>query len=83
MGHAIDLSGKVALVTGSSRGIGAGIVQALHECGARCMVNYVADPSGRNQADAEKVAGELSGVPLIQCDVGNDDQVAQMMQRVQ
>jgi 3-oxoacyl-[acyl-carrier protein] reductase len=83
MGHDIDLAGKVALVTGSSRGIGAGILRALSECGATCVVNYVADPQGRNKADAENVTAGIGGAVVIECDVGNDDQVASMMQQVQ
>jgi 3-oxoacyl-[acyl-carrier protein] reductase len=79
----IDLSGKVALVTGSSRGIGAGIIRALGECGARCIVNYVNDPQGQNKADAQLVAASRSNVAIIECDVGDDDSVAAMMQRVQ
>src|SRR6266404_1580539 len=59
MNAPFDFSGKVALVTGSSRGIGAGIITALGQHGAKCVVNYVSDPEGRNQADAEKIAGIL------------------------
>ena len=81
MAQQVDLTGKVALVTGSSRGIGAGIVRALGECGARCIVNYVNDPQGRNEADAEAVADSISGT-IIECDVGQDDSVAAMMQRI-
>ncbi len=78
----LDLSGKVALVTGSSRGIGAGIVCALNEYGARCVVNYVADGAGRNKADASAVAAELRDAIIVQADVGDDVQVAAMMARV-
>src|SRR5262245_45064556 len=46
MKDAFDFTGKVALVTGSSRGIGAGLLTALGQLGARCVVNYVADPAG-------------------------------------
>ena len=52
MNDAFNFSSKTVLVTGSSRGIGAGIVTAFARLGARCVVNYVADPDGRNQTDA-------------------------------
>jgi 3-oxoacyl-[acyl-carrier protein] reductase len=81
--HNYDFTGKVALVTGSSRGIGEGIIKALGQCGARCVVNYVADAAGRNQADAERVAASLPGALVLQCDVGDRDQVAALMSQVQ
>ncbi|PYJ96006.1 MAG: oxidoreductase, partial [Verrucomicrobia bacterium] len=61
MNDAVDFSGKAALVTGSSGGIGAGIVTALGRLGARCVVNYLEDAEGRNQAAAERVASALPG----------------------
>ena len=83
MKDAFDFSGKVALVTGSSRGIGAGIITALGQLGARCVVNYLPDPQGRNQAEAEAVAAALPDARAIPCNVGNREQVAAMMEQVQ
>ena len=82
MADAFDLTGKVALVTGSSRGIGAGLIRALDQHGAKCVVNYVAERDGRNEADARAVAADLRDPLAIECDVGDDAQVATMMQRV-
>jgi 3-oxoacyl-[acyl-carrier protein] reductase len=77
-----DLCDKVALVTGSSRGIGAGIASALGDRGARCVVNYVADAEGRNRADAEQVAAGIPGARVIECDVGDRQAVAAMMNEI-
>jgi 3-oxoacyl-[acyl-carrier protein] reductase len=82
MKDAFDFSGKVALVTGSSRGIGAGVVTALSQLGARCVVNYVADREGRNRADAERVVSTLPEARALQCDVGDSEQVGAMMEQV-
>jgi 3-oxoacyl-[acyl-carrier protein] reductase len=78
-----DLTGKIALVTGSSRGIGAGLVQAFNAGGARCVVNYVSDADGRNRADAETVAASLRNPLLIDCDVGDAAQVRAMIAHIQ
>ena len=45
------LSNKVAIVTGASKGIGAGIATALGAAGARVALNYSSDREG-----AERVA---------------------------
>ncbi len=50
----IDLKGKVILVTGGSRGIGAAIVRTLVEVGAEVVLHY-----GRSREKAEAVAGEI------------------------
>src|SRR5262249_30427192 len=77
-----DFTDKVVLVTGSSRGIGAAMITAFNQCNAKCLVNYVDDPKGANKADAERIAASLKGAKLVQCDVGNDAQVAAMMQSI-
>jgi enoyl-[acyl-carrier protein] reductase III len=46
------LSGRIALVTGSGRGIGRAIVLRLAQAGADVVINY-----HRNQAPAEEAAG--------------------------
>ena len=73
---------KVVLVTGSSRGIGAGLVRGFARHGGRCVVNYVADPSGRNKSDAELVAAEIGAAMTIECDVANHARVGEMMQQI-
>ena len=78
-----DFAGKIALVTGSSRGIGAGLIQALNDRGARCVVNYVSDSAGRNRTDADAVAATLRNALIVDCDVGNAAQVKAMMGRIQ
>src|SRR6058998_4459878 len=79
----LDFSGKVALVTGSSRGIGAEMIKALGRCGAQCVVNYVADAQGQNKTDAANVAKELNEPLVIECDVTQPQQVEAMMKQIQ
>ncbi len=78
-----DFNGKVVLVTGSSRGIGAEMIKAFGKCGGACVVNYVADAEGQNKADAESVAKELKNPLVIECDVTKPEQVEAMMKQIQ
>ena len=79
----LDFSGKVVLVTGSSRGIGAEMIKAFGRCGAHCVVNYVADVHGQNKTDAANVASELNEPLVIECDVAQPAQVEAMMMQIQ
>ena len=78
----LDFTGKVVLVTGSSRGIGAEIIRAFGQRGAKCIVNYIDDPEGQNKADAENVAQALADPLVIQCDVTSGEQVESMMMEI-
>src|SRR5580700_6313577 len=81
MSDPLDFTGKVVLVTGSSRGIGAEMIKAFGQRGAKCVVNYVVDP-GQNKADAETVAKELKDPLVIECDVTKPEQVEAMMKQI-
>jgi 3-oxoacyl-[acyl-carrier protein] reductase len=79
----LDFTGKVVLVTGSSRGIGAEMIGAFGKRGAVCVVNYVADPEDQNKSDAASVARKLKEPLIIECDVTRPDQVESMMKQIQ
>ncbi|HEY5036615.1 MAG TPA: 3-oxoacyl-ACP reductase family protein [Chthoniobacterales bacterium] len=78
----LNFSDKVVLVTGSSRGLGAAMIQAFGERRARCLVNYISDAKGENKAGAEEVAGKLNDPLVIECDVTKPEQVEAMMKEI-
>ena len=78
----LDFSNKVVLVTGSSRGLGAAMIEAFGARGANCVVNFINDAEGANKADAEGVATRLKDPLLIDCDVTKPDQVEAMMNQI-
>src|SRR3979490_2406818 len=82
MPDSLDFTGKVVLVTGSSRGIGAEMIKAFGKHGAHCVVNYVVDPAGQNKSDAENVAKELNEPLVVECDVTNPQQIEAMMMEI-
>jgi len=76
-----DLTGKKALVTGGSRGIGKGICLALAKQGAEVAVNYRS-----NQAEAEAVVSEIKAMGresfAVQADVSSAESVAKMFAEI-
>jgi 3-oxoacyl-[acyl-carrier protein] reductase len=78
--------GKVVLVTGSSRGMGAAILEAFAVAGATCIVNYFADAGGQNVKDAQETAERVRqhGVPVhvLEGDVSKYESVEALMRRV-
>ncbi|QEL16005.1 3-oxoacyl-ACP reductase FabG [Limnoglobus roseus] len=78
-----DFTGKVALVTGSSRGIGVATLTAFAKAGATGVLHFWDDPDGGNRRDAEALAKALGGaVHLEPADVREAGEVEAMMQRV-
>lgn len=59
VGQLLDLGGRRVLVTGASRGIGAGIAARLAEAGARVIVHH-----GRGAAAARALAAQIGGEVL-------------------
>lgn len=76
----IDLTGRVALVTGGSRGIGRAIALKLASLGAKVAVNY-----RTNEAAAQEVIKEIASqggeAIALQGDVGDADQVGDLVKK--
>jgi NAD(P)-dependent dehydrogenase (short-subunit alcohol dehydrogenase family) len=71
------LDGKVAIVTGGSRGIGRAIVQALAHAGARVAL------TARGQADADRAAAEIGSETFgVACDVRSYEAVQRLFREV-
>jgi len=78
----LDLSGKVALVTGASRGIGRAVALRLAQCGAKVVINY-----HRSAAQAEELAREIRSQGgeclVVQADVSLAADVERMVEATQ
>jgi 3-oxoacyl-[acyl-carrier protein] reductase len=76
-----DLTGKYALVTGSSRGIGRGIALALASQGANVVINYASSTD-----KAQSVVNEIKEMGrdsfLVQADVSKSDEVKSMFNQI-
>jgi len=74
----IDLSGRRALVTGASRGLGRAIALQLAECGADVAVNYVANESAAHEVVAAIESLGRTSV-AVQADVADEAAVKQLV----
>jgi NAD(P)-dependent dehydrogenase (short-subunit alcohol dehydrogenase family) len=79
MKHLFDLTGKVAIVTGSTKGIGKAIAQALAAHGARVVVSSrKADAVEAVTKEIRSAGGTAIGLP---CNVGRKEELADLVDR--
>ena len=91
-----SLEGKVAVVTGASRGVGKGIALGLGEAGATVYITgrTTEEGQGPRHANPINLPGTIQGTALevneqgghgiaVRCDHRNDDEVASLFERVQ
>jgi 3-oxoacyl-[acyl-carrier protein] reductase len=76
-----DLGGRVALVTGSSRGIGRAIALGMARAGADIVVNYKSRAADARDAEAE-IAGLGRRVLTVQADVARGAEVERLVDAV-
>lgn len=71
-----DLTGKIAVVTGASRGIGEASARALDDAGARVVL------TGRTVADLERVAADLTDPVVLPADLAAPRSGTELAERV-
>ncbi len=71
------LTNKIAVVTGASKGIGAGIAKGLGAAGASVVVNYASSKEGADKVVAEIVAKGGKAV-AIQANVSKETDIARL-----
>jgi 3-oxoacyl-[acyl-carrier protein] reductase len=77
-----DLTGKVALVTGASRGLGAAIARKLAACGAKVGLNYFGSPQ-LAQRVLEQIRQVGGNAEAFMADVRDEQSVATLVVQVQ
>ena len=77
-----SLSQKVALVTGSSRGLGFGVARALGKSGARIVLNYLNDRETAEKA-VQLLKEDRIHAMLVRADASDPDQIASMVESVE
>ena len=75
-----DLKGKVALITGGTRGIGRGISLTMAQAGATLALNYRQDEKSAHQT-LERIRELAAGSILVQADLESEEQTRAMVRR--
>src|SRR5262245_55719102 len=76
------LANKVALITGSSRGSGAGIARVFAREGAQIVLNQVKD-EGTTQRVLEEIRAAGGKSLFVKADITNEQQVGEMMKKAE
>lgn len=77
--ESLQLRGRVALVTGSSRGIGRAVVERLSDHGVHVVVNYRSDKDSAKAVVADAIAKGVSALAL-QADVSNLSEATKLIE---
>src|SRR4029078_1311860 len=72
-----ELTGKVAIVTGASKGIGAGIAKGLAAAGAAVVVNYASSKEGADRVSAD-ITGKGGKAIAVKADVSKATDVRRL-----
>lgn len=77
----VDLTGRRALVTGGTRGIGAVIARELARCGAEVLLNYRADEASA-EATRDAIVADGGRAELMRANLAHPDEIKALFARV-
>lgn len=72
-----DLQGKVAIITGASRGIGRNVAERLAAQGAAVIINYSSSPELAEEA-VQRIQQQGGRAAAVQADISKPDQIARL-----
>jgi enoyl-[acyl-carrier protein] reductase III len=78
---ALGLDGRVALVTGATRGVGLAVARKLCASGAQVVLNWAHRPGDAERA-LEELAGLKGGAVAVRADVTRPEELRELLERV-